>query len=126
MRSNRDGLRRAIGAALLASRAGISPRRYTVTLNPAAPLTVYLQVGVGSFTAIYNNGGQPGNNTTINTVSVTVPAARGGQRHGAGDDHQQHRHGELLSTAMPFAACRARSTSADFIEPPAAPLPPLR
>ncbi len=48
-------------------------RSYTVTLNPAAPQTVYLQVGVGSFTNIYDNGGQPGNNTTINTVSVTVP-----------------------------------------------------
>ena len=37
-------------------------------------MTVYLQVGVGSFTNTYDNGGQPGNNTTINTVSVTVPA----------------------------------------------------
>ena len=36
---------------------------------------MYLQVGVGSFTNTYINGGQPGNNTTINTVSATVPAA---------------------------------------------------
>jgi hypothetical protein len=48
---------------------------YTATLNPVAPLTVYLQVGVGSFTGDYINGGQPQNNTTINTVSATIPAA---------------------------------------------------
>jgi hypothetical protein len=48
---------------------------YTATLNPVAPLTVYLQVGVGSFTGDYINGGQPQNNTTINTVSATVSAA---------------------------------------------------
>ena len=35
---------------------------------------VYLQVGVGSFTNNYINGGQPGNNTTVNAVSVTVPS----------------------------------------------------
>jgi hypothetical protein len=74
VRFNRDRLRRAlIGAALLVAVSG-SAWSYTVTLNPAAPLTVYLQVGVGSFTNTYDNGGQPGNNTTINTVSVTVPA----------------------------------------------------
>ncbi len=63
-----------IGAALLVAASG-SAWGYTVTLNPAAPLTVYLQVGVGSFTNTYDNGGQPGNNTTINTVSITLPAA---------------------------------------------------
>ena len=47
---------------------------YTATLNPVAPLTVYLQVGVGSFTGDYINGGQPQNNTTVNTVSATVAA----------------------------------------------------
>lgn len=72
VRINPDRLRRAsIGAALLAAVSG-SASGYTVTLNPAAPLTVYLQVGVGSFTNTYLNGGQPGNNTTINTVSTTV------------------------------------------------------
>jgi hypothetical protein len=47
---------------------------YTATLNPVAPLTVYLQVGVGSFTGDYINGGQPQNNATVNTVSATVAA----------------------------------------------------
>ena len=48
---------------------------YTATLTPVAPLTVYLQVGVGSFTGNYDNGGQPQNNATVNTVSATVAAA---------------------------------------------------
>jgi hypothetical protein len=60
----------AVLLATLTSRAAA----YTVTLSPAAPLTVYLQVGVGSFTNDYINGGQPQNNTTINTVSTTVAA----------------------------------------------------
>ena len=63
-----------IGAALFGAASG-SGSAYTVNLNPAAPLTVYLQVGVGSFTNDYINGGQPGNNTTINTVSATVAAS---------------------------------------------------
>ena len=75
MRYGRNGLRRAlIGAALFGAASG-SGSAYTVNLNPAAPLTVYLQVGVGSFTNDYINGGQPGNNTTINTVSATVAAS---------------------------------------------------
>lgn len=75
MRHGRNGLRRAlIGAALFGAASG-SGSAYTVNLTAAAPLTVYLQVGVGSFTNDYINGGQPGNNTTINTVSATVAAA---------------------------------------------------
>ena len=54
--------------------AGAVPQAdaFTATLTPASPLTVYLQVGVGSFTGIYIHGGQPQNNATINTESVTV------------------------------------------------------
>ncbi len=63
-----------IGAVLLGATADAA-HAYTVTLAPASPLTVYLQVGVGSFTSTYNSGGQPGNSTTINTVSATVVAA---------------------------------------------------
>jgi hypothetical protein len=36
---------------------------------------IYLQVGTGSFTGTYSGGGTPGNNATINQVTVTVPAA---------------------------------------------------
>ncbi len=77
----RRRLRRAlIGAALLGEAVlfGAAPgsvSAYTVTLTAASPLTVYLQVGVGSFTNDYISGGQPGNNNTINTVSATVAAA---------------------------------------------------
>ena len=69
------GLRRVfIGAALFGALPGTASA-YTATLTPASPKTVYLQVGVGSFTANYDAGGQPQNNTTINTVSATVAAA---------------------------------------------------
>lgn len=60
-------------AVLLATLTSRAPA-YTVTLSPASPLTVYLQVGVGSFSNDYISGGQPQNNTTINTVSTTVAA----------------------------------------------------
>ena len=75
VRHSRDGLRRAlVGAVLFGTVPGFASA-YTVNLTAAAPQTVYLQVGVGSFTNNYNAGGQPGNNTTINTVSTTVAAA---------------------------------------------------
>jgi hypothetical protein len=68
-------LRRAfVGAALFGALPG-SISAFTATLTPVAPKTVYLQVGVGSFTGNYESGGQPQNNTTINTVSATVAAA---------------------------------------------------
>ncbi len=47
---------------------------FTVNITPANPRAIYLQVGVGGFTGTYNAGGTPGNNTTVNLVSVTVPA----------------------------------------------------
>ncbi|HLW25638.1 MAG TPA: hypothetical protein VKT22_14885 [Steroidobacteraceae bacterium] len=59
-----------LSLALLASGACA----FTATLSPAAPLTVYLQVGVGSFTNDYIYGGQPENNATVNTVSVALAA----------------------------------------------------
>jgi len=64
---------------------------FEVTIAPASPQTLYLQVGVGTFTGFYcgNNcqsyppippnaptapHGTPGNNNTVNTVSVAVAA----------------------------------------------------
>jgi len=67
--------RRAILGATVCLAVPATVTAYTVTLTPAAPQTVYLQVGVGSFTASYISGGQPGNNPTINVVSTTVAAA---------------------------------------------------
>ena len=66
------GARRAAAAAAVSMAAMGTAAAYTVNLNPANPMTVYLQVGVGSFTNDYIYGGQPGKNATVNTVSTTV------------------------------------------------------
>jgi hypothetical protein len=46
-----------------------------VAISPAAPKTIFLQIGLGSFTGFYNSGGTPQNNATINKESVAVAAA---------------------------------------------------
>src|SRR5450631_3186465 len=80
-KNGRAGLRRElIGAVCLAAALGTESMSgpaaaYTLTLAPASPKTIYLQVGIGSFTANYNAGGQPGNNITVNKVSTTVAAS---------------------------------------------------
>ena len=51
---------------------------FTINIAAANPRVVYLQVGVGDFSANYIAGGNPRNNPTINTVTVTVPAAQVG------------------------------------------------
>lgn len=84
---SRAGLRRElIGAVCFAAAVGAAvmsgpAAAYTFTLAPASPKTIYLQVGVGTFTGgNYTNGkqqnvGQPGNNTTVNKVSTTVTSS---------------------------------------------------
>ncbi len=57
-----------LGAAHVAALA------FTVNIT-AGTRALYLQVGQGTFTGTFNNAGTPGNNATINVVSVTVPAA---------------------------------------------------
>jgi len=49
-------------------------RAYTITITPGSR-AIYLQVGAGGYTGYYIYDGTAGNNSTINTVSVTVPAA---------------------------------------------------
>lgn len=62
--------------ALLAAAFSLPAHAYTVSITPANPRAIYLQVGVGTFTGgNYNASGQPQNNATVNTVSVTVPTA---------------------------------------------------
>ena len=61
-------------AGLLLLHAG-GAAGFTATLSPASPQTVYLQIGVGSFTGTYISGGQPQNNTTVNNETVSVAAA---------------------------------------------------
>jgi hypothetical protein len=41
----------------------------------AGPKSIFLQVGIGSYTGFYSTGGTPLNNATVNVVSVTVPAS---------------------------------------------------
>ncbi len=50
-----------------------SARAYVVTIAPGTK-ALFLQVGNGTFTGTYSGGGTPGNNATVNQVSVTVPA----------------------------------------------------
>jgi hypothetical protein len=59
--------------ALLAGTLGAqAAHAYTITIT-AGPRSIYLQVGAGGYTGTYSSGGTPGNNATINVVSVTVP-----------------------------------------------------
>jgi hypothetical protein len=54
---------------------------FTIAITQAPPPTVYLQIGVGTFTSgFYSQGGTPGNNTTVNSVSVNVPASAVGNQ----------------------------------------------
>jgi hypothetical protein len=68
--------RLAAGCVLTIAGGSEQAEAFTATLNPASPLTVYLQVGVGSFSGgNYIQGGQPQSNSTINTESVTLSSA---------------------------------------------------
>jgi hypothetical protein len=58
--------------ALLCAGAN-SSSAFTIAITGGPPPTVFLQIGVGTFTGgPYASGGTPGNNTTVNTVSATV------------------------------------------------------
>jgi len=78
---------RLTGAVSLALLAAGAAHAFTITLASGAPRTVYLQIGVGTFTGTYcgagctynppitqSPGSAPGINTTVNKVSVNVPA----------------------------------------------------
>jgi hypothetical protein len=72
-------LNRTALAALALALAGTAATSLAFTVNvPTGSRTLYLQVGVGSFTGTLQGGGSPGVNNTVNTVSVTVPAAQVG------------------------------------------------
>ncbi|OYT92535.1 MAG: hypothetical protein CFE43_07765 [Burkholderiales bacterium PBB3] len=60
---------------LMMACVGGDSQAYVVTIT-AGVKAIFLQVGVGTMTGgNFNAGGVPGNNATVNTVSVTVPAA---------------------------------------------------
>lgn len=58
----------------MAAATACAASAFSVSISPGSK-RVYLQVGVGSFTGNFATGGSGGTNTTINTVSVTVPAS---------------------------------------------------
>ena len=76
----RDSATLALSPLLACALAALTAPVAAFTINIAAgnPRTVYLQVGVGDFSANYIAGGNPRNNSTIDTVTVTVPAAQVG------------------------------------------------
>ena len=78
---------KVVAAVSLALLAADVARAFTITLANESPKMVYLQIGVGTFTGTYcgtnctytppvaqSTGSAPGINTTINQVSVSVPA----------------------------------------------------
>ena len=65
-----------IGLTGLSAAVAAAPARaFTVTITAATPRTIYLQVGVGSFNGLFNSGGSPQANPTVNVVSASVPTA---------------------------------------------------
>jgi len=63
----------AATAALLCSAFGAqAAQAYVITIT-AGQRSIYLQVGAGGYTGFNSSGGTPGNNATINVVSVSVP-----------------------------------------------------
>lgn len=64
-----------ISMLLVCALASPLSQAFVVSIT-AGTKSMFLQVGVGSITGgTFNSGGVPGNNATINQVSVTVPAA---------------------------------------------------
>ena len=62
----------AVGSLLLTP---LPSDAYLVSIT-SGKKSIFLQVGTGTMTGgTFQSGGKPGNNATVNTVSVTVPAA---------------------------------------------------
>lgn len=79
MRAPSQRMIAAVGACMLMALVAIDAGAFTVNIAARNPRTLYLQVGVGSFTGgTYTAGGSPANNPTVNVVSVSVPAAQVG------------------------------------------------
>jgi hypothetical protein len=76
---------------------------YVVGISPG-PKSAYLRVGDGSFTGgTFNQGGTPAANTTVNTVTVTLPATIVGN----GVDQTMTGSGRLTSDIDGFVICNA-------------------
>lgn len=71
--STAGALRLLFAIATLTS--ALPPASAWVLTISNGPKAAFLQVGVGSYSGTYQSGGTPLNNSTVNTVSVTVPAS---------------------------------------------------
>jgi hypothetical protein len=73
---NSKVLRRSavVAAGLFCAFGAHTAHAYVITIT-SGPRSIYLQVGAGGYAGTYTSGGTPGNNATINVVSVSVPAA---------------------------------------------------
>jgi hypothetical protein len=72
-----SSLRRAAIALAVLSGAWLPAAHGFTAAIDAGDRALFLQVGAGTMTnGNFNNRGRPGNNTTVNLVSVTVPAAQ--------------------------------------------------
>ena len=63
----------SIALALAGLTGAQAAQAYVITIAQG-PRAIYLQVGAGGYSGLHISGGTPGNNATINVVSVTVPA----------------------------------------------------
>jgi hypothetical protein len=64
------------GVAVAFAAATSAAHAFTATLTAAAPKTIYLQIGAGTFTGgNFSAGGTGANNATVNTVSLSLPSA---------------------------------------------------
>src|SRR5687767_14925780 len=81
---------------------------FTIGITPGTR-ALFLQVGAGSMSGSnFSNGGTPGNNTTVNSVSVTVPAGQ------LGSGTAQAMTTDSTVTASPwdsFAFCTSPATT---------------
>ncbi len=99
-------LRFAALLLLLASLGIADAAAYTVTIGTGTK-AAYLRVGDGTITGgNYNAGGTPAANTTVNLVSVTVPAASVGNA----TAQAMTSTGRLTSDYDGFAFCNAGQT----------------
>jgi len=71
--ARKRGVACALAVAALVSHTPAWPYQITIT---AGPKSIYLQVGVGNMTGLYRSGGTPGNNSTVNNVSVSLTSAQ--------------------------------------------------
>ncbi len=96
--------RLAAATALLGALATVAPAlSYEVTMG-TGPRAAYLRIGDGSITGgTYANGGTPAPNTTVNLVSLTVPAASIGN----GTDLAMTGSGRRTSDWDNYAFCNA-------------------